>query len=186
MKKLIIGLIVVAVLQLSFTTLEISGDIPETFYEFKMKAIDGTMVDFSTFKGKKVLLVNVASECGFTPQYEDLQKLHELYGNKVAVLGFPANNFGAQEPGTNEEILAFCTDIYGVDFPMFAKISVKGDDIHPLYQYLTTAKEKFAGDITWNFNKFLISPEGEITNRFTSKVEPESEEITGEIDKLLK
>src|SRR5690606_12418044 len=108
----------------------------ESFYGFKMKSIEGELVDFSTFKGKKVLLVNVASQCGYTGQYADLEKLHEQYGDKLVVLGFPANNFGSQEPGSNKEIKEFCSSKFGVKFQMFEKISVKGDDMHPLYQWL--------------------------------------------------
>ena len=112
----------------SFREFEKDVYVPGSFYEFKMKAIDGQIIDFEQYKGKKVLIVNVASKCGFTPQYEDLQKLHEMYGNKVAILGFPANNFGNQEPGSNEEIALFCSGNYGVTFQMFEKISVKGED----------------------------------------------------------
>jgi len=183
MKKLIISLLFIATLQLSFTTLEISGDVPETFYEFKMKAIDGSAIDFTTFKGKKVFLVNVASECGFTPQYKDLQKLHELYGNKVVILGFPANNFGKQEPGSNEEIALFCSENYGVTFQMFEKISVKGDDMHPLYHWLS--EEKYNGWNNeapgWNFCKYLVNEKGELVAFYPSKVEPLSDEIISKL-----
>ena len=106
-----------------------------SFYDFKMKSIDGEVIDFSQYKGKKVMLVNVASKCGYTPQYADLQMLHEKHGDKIVILGFPANNFGAQEPGTNDEIASFCEKNYGVEFQMFEKISVKGDDMHPIYQF---------------------------------------------------
>lgn len=184
MKKHIIGLLVIAILQLSFTDLEISSDVPESFYDFKMKAIDGSMIDFSSFRGKKVLLVNVASKCGFTPQYEELQKLHELYGNKVAVLGFPANNFGQQEPGSNEEIALFCSANYGVTFQMFEKISVKGEDMAPLYQWLT--EEKYNGwnneAPSWNFCKYLVNEKGELVAFFPSKVTPLSNELIAKIN----
>jgi len=184
MKKNIIGLLVIATLQLSFADLEISGDVPESFYDFKMKAIDGSMIDFSSFRGKKVLLVNVASKCGFTPQYEELQKLHELYGNKVAVLGFPANNFGQQEPGSNEEIALFCSANYGVTFQMFEKISVKGEDMAPLYQWLT--EEKYNGwnneAPSWNFCKYLVNEKGELVAFFPSKVTPLSNELIAKIN----
>jgi len=179
MKKLIISLLVIAFLQLSFTMLEISGDVPETFYEFKMESIDGSIIDFSSFKGKKVLIVNVASKCGYTPQYEDLQKLHELYGNKVTVLGFPANNFGKQEPGSNEEIALFCSENYGVTFQMFEKISVIGDDMAPLYHWLS--EEKYNGwnneEPNWNFCKYMINEKGELVAFYPSKVKPLSDEI---------
>jgi glutathione peroxidase len=183
MKKLIISLLVIAVLQFSFTSLEITGDVPESFYEFKMNAIDGSTIDFNTFKGKKVLLVNVASKCGNTPQYEDLQKLHELYGKNVAVLGFPANNFGKQEPGSNEEIALFCSENYGVTFQMFEKISVKGDDMAPLYQWLS--KEEYNGwnneEPGWNFCKYLVNEKGELVAFFPDKVKPLSDDIIAKL-----
>ena len=136
----------------------------KSFYDFKMKAINGKEVDFSAFKGKKVLIVNVASKCGFTPQYEDLQKLHELYQHKVEVLGFPANNFGKQEPGSNQEIAQFCQLNYGVSFQMFEKISVKGNDQHPLYQWLSDKNLNGWNSQapTWNFCKYLVNEEGEL------------------------
>ena len=169
---------------ISFTLL--AGDKTISFYDFTVNTIEGKEVKLEQFKGKVLLVVNVASKCGYTYQYEGLEALYSKYKDKgFAVLGFPANNFKQQEPGSNEEILAFCTDTYAVDFPMFAKISVKGDDIHPLYQYLTTAEEEFAGDITWNFNKFLISPDGKIIERFGSKVEPQSKEVLTMIEKYL-
>lgn len=159
------------------------SQVPESFYDFKMKSIDGKMISFDQYKGKKVLLVNVASKCGFTPQYEDLQKLHELYGNKLVVLGFPANNFGGQEPGTNEEIALFCTSNYGVTFQMFEKISVKGDDMDPLYQWLTN--EKYNGwnneAPSWNFCKYLVDENGKLIAFFPSKVKPLSDELLAKI-----
>ena len=139
-----------------------------TIYDFKMTAIDGKEIDFSAYKGKTLLIVNVASKCGNTPQYEDLQKLHELAGDKVTILGFPANNFGGQEPGTNSEIAEFCKANYGVTFQMFEKISVKGDDQHPLYAWL---KEKSGSEPTWNFCKYLVKPDGTV-KFFPSKVKP--------------
>ncbi len=158
-------------------------EIPDSFYDFKMKSIDGKMISFDQFKGKKVLLVNVASKCGFTPQYEDLQKLHELYGNRVDILGFPANNFGSQEPGSNEEIALFCTENYGVTFQMFEKISVKGDDMDPLYQWLSN--EKYNGwnnEVpSWNFCKYLVNEEGKLIAFFPSKVKPLSDELLARI-----
>lgn len=160
------------------------SQVPDSFYDFKMKSIDGDMIGFDQFKGKKVLLVNVASKCGFTPQYEDLQKLHELYGNKVAVLGFPANNFGNQEPGSNEEIALFCSANYGVTFQMFEKISVKGDDMDPLYQWLSN--EKYNGwnneAPSWNFCKYLVDEEGKLIAFFPSKVKPLSDELLVKIN----
>jgi glutathione peroxidase len=133
-----------------------------------MNAIDGKVIDFSQYKGKSVLLVNTASKCGYTPQYEDLEKLHEQYGDKVTILGFPANNFGGQEPGTNIEIAEFCKQNYGVTFQMFEKISVKGDDQHPLYKWL---KEQTGQEPTWNFCKYLVKPDGTV-KFFSQKVKP--------------
>ena len=183
MKRLVLSLIVIAALQLSFTGPDMTGDVPESFYDFKMKAIDGSTIDFNTFKGKKVLLVNVASKCGYTPQYKDLQKLHELYGNKVTILGFPANNFGKQEPGTNDEIALFCSQNYGVTFQMFEKISVKGDDMDPLYHWLS--EEKYNGwnneAPSWNFCKYLVNEKGELMAFYPSKVEPLSDDIIAKI-----
>ena len=155
----------------------------KNFFDFKMKAINGKEINFSQYKGKKVLVVNVASKCGFTPQYEELQKLHETYGNKVVILGFPANNFMSQEPGSNEDIQEFCKKNYGVTFQMFEKISVKGDDQHPLYQFLT--KKELNGNIDqepkWNFNKYLINEKGEVVKWWPSSVKPLDEEIINAI-----
>ncbi|MFC3414406.1 glutathione peroxidase [Algoriphagus hitonicola] len=149
------------------------------FYDFKLKDIDGKEVDFSQFKGKKVLLVNVASECGFTPQYEALQELHENYGDKIAILAFPANNFGGQEPGSNEEIKEFCTSNFGVTFPVFEKISVKGFDKHPLYRWLSDEKENGWNnqEPSWNFCKYYVNENGELEKFFPSSVTPLDEAI---------
>lgn len=144
-----------------------------SIYEFKMNSIDGKVIDFSQYKGKTLLIVNTASKCGFTPQYAELEKLHEQFGNKVTILGFPANNFGGQEPGTNTEIASFCKANYGVNFQMFEKISVKGDDQHPLYQFL---KEKTGQEPSWNFCKYLVKPDGSVTF-FNSKVAPLDKQI---------
>lgn len=144
-----------------------------SIYEFKINAIDGKLIDFSQYKGKTLLIVNTASKCGYTPQYAELEKLHEQFGNKVTILGFPANNFGGQEPGTNTEIASFCKQNYGVNFQMFEKVSVKGDDQHPLYQFL---KEKTGQEPTWNFCKYLVKPDGTITF-FNSKVAPLDKQI---------
>ena len=183
MKRLMFSLIVIAIIQLSCTGPEMTAVVPESFYDFKMKAIDGSTIDFTTFKGKKILLVNVASKCGYTRLYEDLQKLHELYGNKVTILGFPANNFGKQEPGTNEEIALFCSQNYGVSFQMFEKISVKGDDMNPLYHWLS--EEKYNGwnneAPSWNFCKYLVNEKGELVAFYPSKVEPLSDDIISKI-----
>lgn len=144
-----------------------------SIYDFKMNSLDGKEIDFAQYKGKTLLIVNTASACGYTPQYADLQKLHEQYGDKVVVLGFPANNFGSQEPGSNQEIGEFCQKNYGVTFQMFEKISVKGDDQHALYKFL---KAKTGQEPTWNFSKFLVKPDGTITF-FPSKVKPLDKQI---------
>ncbi|HEY8938466.1 MAG TPA: glutathione peroxidase [Cyclobacteriaceae bacterium] len=148
-----------------------------SLYDFKINSIDGTPIDFAQYKGKTLLIVNTASECGFTPQYADLEKLHEQYGSKVTILGFPANNFGGQEPGTNGQIASFCKKNYGVSFQMFEKISVKGDDQHPLYKWL---KEKTGEEPSWNFCKYLVKPDGTV-KFFNSKVKPLDNEIVGQL-----
>jgi glutathione peroxidase len=157
-------------------------------FDFKMKDIDGKDVKLKKYKGNVLLVVNTASKCGYTPQYESLQATYEKYKDKdFYVLGFPANNFGGQEPGTEKEIKEFCTSKYKVTFPMFAKISVKGADQDPLYAYLTSKETdpEFAGDITWNFNKFLIDRKGKIVARFTSKQKPDSPEVIEAIEKYI-
>jgi glutathione peroxidase len=158
------------------------------FYDFTVNDIDGNAVELSKYKGKVLLVVNVASKCGFTPQYEGLQKVYDKYKDKgFAVLGFPANNFGAQEPGTNDEIKQFCKLNYGVTFPVFSKISVKGADIDPLYKYLTSgdANPELKGAIKWNFNKFLVDKNGNVVARYDSGVEPGGEDITTDIESSL-
>ena len=168
---------------------DMASDVPAApIYQFEMNNIDGTPVKIGTYSGKVLLLVNVASKCGYTPQYAGLEQLYEKYqADGLVILGFPANNFGSQEPGTNEEIKTFCTTTYNVTFPMFAKISVKGDDIHPLYKFLTdpTTDPKYSGPITWNFNKYLIGRDGSVVGRYDSKVEPLSPELTGDIENAL-
>ena len=157
-------------------------------YGFEMEDIDGNPVKLAQYKGKVLLIVNVASKCGYTPQYAGLEALYEKYRDRgFAVLGFPANNFGSQEPGSNEDIKQFCTVNYHVTFPMFSKISVKGDDKHPLYQYLTGSEQgrQFGGEIKWNFNKFLIGRDGDIIAVYGSKTEPQSPELTGRIESAL-
>lgn len=146
-------------------------------YDFKMNALDGKLIDFAQYKGKTLLIVNTASACGYTPQYADLQKLHEQYGSKITILGFPANNFGAQEPGTNKEIGEFCQKNYGVTFQLFEKISVKGEDQHALYKFL---KEKTGQEPTWNFCKYLVKPDGTVTF-LPSKVKPLDKQIVDAI-----
>ncbi len=152
---------------------------PSTIYTFKVHNIDGKALDLKKYKGKKVLIVNTASKCGYTKQYADLQKLADAYKGKLVVIGFPANNFGGQEPGENLNIKEFCQKNFGVTFPLAEKSSVKGDDINPLFKYLTTAENPdFTGDIKWNFEKFLIDENGELIHRFRSAVTPMSPEIT--------
>ena len=149
-------------------------------YEFSsLTAIDGKKLDLSAYKGKKILIVNTASECGYTKQYAELQELSIKYKDKLVVIGFPANNFGGQEPGSNQEIASFCQKNYGVTFPLSEKISVKGDDIHPLFHYLTSAENPdFTGEIKWNFEKFLIDEQGRLVHRFRSAITPLSAELT--------
>ena len=152
-----------------------------TVHDFKVPGLDGNTIDLSVYKGKKILIVNTASKCGFTPQYADLEKLYEKYKDKLVIIGFPANNFAKQEPGTNGEIKEFCTKNYGVTFPMAEKVDVVGENIHPLFKYLTEeAKKLGTADpvIKWNFTKFLIDENGKLVAVFPSKVTPMSEEIT--------
>ena len=154
--------------------------------DFKMKRIDGNDEDLSTYKGKVVLMVNVASKCGYTPQYQGLEKLYEQDKDKgLVILGFPANNFGSQEPGTNKEIAEFCSSKFNVTFPMFEKISVTGEDTHPLYKRLAAQPAPVGGEPKWNFTKFLVDRNGNVVARFDSKVKPDSPELTKKIDELL-
>lgn len=159
-----------------------------SIHDFTMKQIDGTSISLSNYTGKVVLIVNVASRCGFTGQYAGLQKLYETYKDRgLVVLGFPANDFLFQEPGSNKEISEFCSLKYHVTFPMFEKIVVSGSDCHPLYKYLTdkATNPEFSGKITWNFNKFLIGRDGRILNRFGSRTEPENKDVIAAIEKAL-
>ena len=146
---------------------------PSTIYTFKVQNIDGKALDLKKYKGKKILIVNTASKCGFTKQYADLQKLSDAYKGKLVVIGFPANNFGGQEPGENLNIKEFCEKNFGVTFPLAEKISVKGTDMDPLFKYLTTAENPdFTGEIKWNFEKFLINEKGELVHRYRSATKP--------------
>lgn len=156
-------------------------------HDFKVNNIDGNEINLADFKGKVLLIVNTASKCGFTPQYDDLQTLYKKYEEQgLVVIGFPANNFGAQEPGTDEEIKTFCLTKFDVEFPMMSKVSVKGDDIHPLFKDLTTAETaSFSGDINWNFEKFLIDKNGNLVERYRSRTKPLSEDITSAIEAEL-
>ena len=162
-----------------------SASTANSIYDFKMKDIDGKEVSLGDYKGKVLLVVNVATYCGNTPQYEALEKLYEANKDKgFAILGFPANEFGQQEPGSDQEIKKFCTSKYNVSFPMFSKIVVKGDGIHPLYQWLV-ASAPYHDDVEWNFGKFLIGRDGKVIGRFNPKVKPDEPEITKAIDNAL-
>src|ERR1700751_5523530 len=171
-------------------TLTIAGSLFATssIYDFTLPSIDGKPIPLASFKGKVVLMVNVASQCGYTPQYNALEAIYEKYKDRgFVIVGFPANNFGAQEPGTNEEIKTFCSRKYNVTFPMYAKISVKGADQAPLYAYLTKETGKgIAGEIQWNFTKFLVDRNGNVVQRFEPAVTPDSTEVTTAIEKQLK
>ncbi|HLT41289.1 MAG TPA: glutathione peroxidase [Sphingobacteriaceae bacterium] len=155
---------------------------PTDIYSFKVESIEGKTINLMDFKGKKILIVNTASKCGYTPQYKELEELSKLYKDKLVVIGFPANNFNQQEPGTNEDILEFCEKNYGVTFLLADKSSVKGEDINPLFDYLTKADNPdFKGEIKWNFEKFLIDENGKLIHRYRSDVTPLSTEITSKI-----
>jgi glutathione peroxidase len=156
-------------------------------YDFTLPSIDGRPMPLADFKGKVVLVVNVASRCGYTPQYSALEALYEKYKDQgFVIVGFPANNFGAQEPGTNQEIKTFCSRKYSVTFPLYSKVSVKGDDQTPLYQYLTKQTDPpIAGEIKWNFTKFLVDRNGHVLQRFESAVRPDSKEVISAVEKQL-
>jgi glutathione peroxidase len=160
----------------------------KSVYDYTLTDIDGKAVNLGNFKGKVLILVNVASKCGLTPQYEQIESFYESWKDKnVVVLGFPANNFMGQEPGSNEEIKTFCSTKYGVTFPMFSKISVKGDDMHPLYQYLTKKELNgwHEGEVSWNFQKFLINKEGKLVKVFSPRTQVTSEEFLNGVKEQL-
>lgn len=161
----------------------VSNDSTKNIYGFKINSLDGKTIDFSSFKGKKILIVNTASECGYTPQYKELEELYEKYQTKLVIVGFPANNFGGQEPGSNTEIQTFCQKNYGVTFPMAAKVSVKGADIAPIYEWLTHKDKNgvLDAEIKWNFNKFLIDENGRMIAYFPSGTTPMSIDITSKL-----
>jgi glutathione peroxidase len=167
--------ILFAILLMAFTPAK-----TDSAYGFKVKSIDGGTIDLSAYKGKKILIVNTASKCGYTRQYEGLEALYKKYKGQLVVIGFPANNFGGQEPGSNEEIQEFCTSKFSVTFPLASKVSVKGNDIDPLFKWLTNKSENGVLDanIGWNFNKFLLDENGKLLQHFSSNVEPMSEAIT--------
>jgi glutathione peroxidase len=182
MRNVILPLVVAVLTVLPAFAEEQKTKSPAGPLDFVVKDIDGKDYDLSQLKGKVVMVVNVASKCGYTKQYEGLEKLYKDKKDAgLVIVGFPANNFKGQEPGTNEEIKQFCDSKYGVTFPMMSKISVKGEDQHPLYKMLTTEK----GDVTWNFNKFLIGRDGKLIEHYDSKVKPEDEKLTGAIDTAL-
>jgi len=158
----------------------------QSFYDFKVKTLEGETFDFSTLKGKKIMVVNTASKCGYTPQFKDLEELYRQYGgDNFVIIGFPANNFANQEPGTPQEIREFCTRNYGVTFPMMEKISVKGDDIHPVYQWLTQKSKNGVMDseVKWNFQKYLIDENGNLVDVLLSKEKPNSEKVINWLNK---
>jgi glutathione peroxidase len=159
--------------------------MPKSVLEYKMDGIDGKPYDLTKHKGEVILLVNVASQCGLTPQYKDLEALYEKYKDKgLTIIGVPANEFGHQEPGTNEEIKKFCSSKYSVTFPMLAKVVVKGEGICPLYKYLTTESPK-PGEIKWNFNKFLVDRKGAVIDRFEPQVKPDDAKLVEAVEKAL-
>ncbi len=178
-------LVLIAVLFATIPSLQAKTTIPSSIYGFKVTALNGKTIDLSKYAGKKILIVNTASKCGHTPQYATLEKLSKKYSNNLVVIGFPANNFGEQEPGTNQEIAAFCQKNYGVSFPMAAKISVKGNDIAPIYQWLTQKKYNNFKDneVTWNFQKYLFNEKGQLVAIFDPATEPDAPEITQAIEK---
>lgn len=171
---------IIGVLLLFFTSSIISQNVKNnSIHQFKVESLSGDEIDFSEFKGKKILVVNTASKCGFTPQYKGLEELSKTHKGDLVVIGFPANNFGQQEPGTNEEIESFCEMNYGVTFLMADKVSVKGEDIAPIFEWLTSKNQngKMNVDIKWNFTKFLLDENGKLIASFESKVTPQSNEI---------
>jgi len=161
-----------------------NADIPKSIYDFKVDGLTGGTIDFADFKGKKIMIVNTASECGYTPQYEDLEALYKKYEGRLVIVGFPANDFGKQEPGTNDEISVFCKKNYGVTFPMAAKITVKGKEMAPVYQWLTD--EKYNGykssEVKWNFQKYIIDENGKLITVFMSKIKPMDDEVIKAIE----
>lgn len=180
--------LVLGLASLAVVAAEPSPKVPASVLDFHAKDINGTDVPLSKYQGKVLLIVNTASQCGLTPQYKGLEEAFEKYKDQgFEVLGFPANEFGQQEPGSNEEIKKFCSAKYNVTFPLFSKIVVKGEGIHPLYNFLTSEKSnpKFAGAIDWNFAKFLVDRKGAIVARFAPKVTPDSPEVTSAIEKAL-
>ncbi len=166
-------------MKIAFLIIMITSLFAVSIYDFKVEGLDGTMIDLAQYKGKKIMIVNTASECGNTPQYAELEQLYKKYKDKLVIIGFPANNFGGQEPGSNEEIKAFCSKEYAISFPMASKISVKGNDIAPVYKYLVAEAEKLGikDPVKWNFTKFLVDEKGKLVTVFHHKTLPMSEDI---------
>lgn len=195
MKLILLSVAVIAALGYGFYRTKFAGNPvyantnsdtkASSIHQFKVDAIDGSVIDFSTYKDKKILVVNTASECGFTPQYEGLQKLYEAHKDKLVIVGFPCNQFGGQEPGDGKTIQTFCKKNYGVTFPLAAKVDVKGEKIAPIYKWLCNKSENGVLDATikWNFNKFLLDENGVLLAYFPSNVKPDSEEILKMISK---
>lgn len=179
MRLLIFSLPAIILLSLHVPKMQNDMQTIPDIYQFRVASLDGGIIDFSKFKGKKILIVNTASKCGYTPQYAQLEELYKEHQDRLVVVGFPANNFGAQEPGSNSEIKEFCTKNYGVTFPMAAKVSVKGEDIAPIYRWLTHKSENGVMDaeIKWNFTKFLLNEKGELIAKYDSNITPLSEDI---------
>jgi glutathione peroxidase len=185
-----LSLLVGAGLLGALPALALAGGAPAAggIYDFTVKTIDGKEIPLSAYRGKVLLIVNVASECGHTPQYKDLEALYRKYRDRgFVVLGFPANNFGGQEPGTDAEIMEFCSTTYDVTFPMFSKISVAGEDQHPLYRFITSGDQDpaVAGEVKWNFQKYLVGRDGRLMAKYLSRVKPMSGELTGAVEKAL-
>lgn len=177
-----IGLLALAIVCYS----PVSAEEAASVLDHEMKSLTGKDVDLSKYEGKVVLIVNVASKCGYTPQYKGLQAIHEKYADQgLVILGFPCNQFGKQEPGTPEEIADFCEKNYGVTFDLFAKVDVNGDDACDLYKELTDKEAPYGGPIKWNFEKFLVGKDGKVIERYRSAIKPESPELTGAIEKAL-
>lgn len=188
MKKFMIAAVVLPLIALVPMVMADESEKEKSLYDFKMKDIDGKEVNMKDFKGNVLLIVNTASKCGYTPQYKDMVEVYKQYKKEgLVVLGFPANEFGQQEPGADKEIKEFCTLNYKVDFPMFSKVVVKGEKQNPLFRYLTTQKNPdFTGDIKWNFEKFLIARDGRLLHRFRSKVKPTDKILKEAIEEALK
>jgi glutathione peroxidase len=177
--------LVILVKFLAFFAPPKAAEVPASIYDFKVKALDGSTIDFAKYKGKKILIVNTASECGNTPQYEELENMYKKYNGKLVIVGFPTNDFGAQEPGSDKEISAFCTKKYGVTFPMASKITVKGDAMAPIYKWLTGKQynKQKDSEVKWNFQKYLIDEKGNLVAVFAAGMKPNNPDIVSAIEK---